>query len=86
MAVADCFLQPSGGHAGEHHAKSHKAGADGVVGGLVLAFREINQVKHIGCKAEAVAELLNKHADVYGKQRMVAGIAEVNECEAGERH
>lgn len=40
MLVADEFLDVTGDHAGEHHAESHKAGTEGVVGGLLFAGTE----------------------------------------------
>ena len=56
------------------------------MGGLVAAFRKIYQVEHIGCESESVAELLDEYAYIYRKQRWSVGVAEIYECQAGERH
>ena len=53
------LLNPSGNKAWQHHTQCHKAGADGIEGGFVLASCEIDEVEREGREAKAVAELLN---------------------------
>lgn len=65
VLVTDRLLNPSGCHAGEHHAESHETGADTVMSRAVTSFREIDEIEHVGCEAETVAELFDKHTDVY---------------------
>lgn len=65
ILIPDGFLYPSCCHSGKHHPKSHKTGADTIMGCAVFPFREINEIKHVGCEAEPIAELLDEHADVY---------------------
>ena len=54
MGISDMFLYPSCRHTRKHHSKCHEAGSDGVVGSFVLTLRNINQVKHVSGKAEAI--------------------------------
>ena len=77
QAVAEEFLNPSGHHAGNHHAQRHESRTDGIMGGLVLSFREMDEIKHIGCKAESVSELFDKDTAVYQEQVCGLGIAEI---------
>ena len=71
IEVAREFLQHAAHQAGQHHAQGHEAGGKGVVRRGVLAACKLQQVDHIGCEAEAVAELLQKHECAY--QREVFG-------------
>lgn len=59
MLVADLFLYVAGNHPRKHHAQSHKAGANGVVGGLLLSLAEKHHEVGEGGKPEPVAELLD---------------------------
>ena len=54
MGISDMFLYPSCRHARKHHSKCHESGSDGIVGSFVLTLRNINQVKHVSGKAEAI--------------------------------
>ena len=54
MGISDMFLYPSCRHTRKHHSKRHEAGSDGVVGSFVLTLRNINQIKHVSGKAEAI--------------------------------
>ena len=50
----------------------------------MLALGEVNQIEHVGRETEAVAELLDEHADIHCQKAGGAGIAEVYEGKAGE--
>ena len=76
--VSHRFLQPSGGHARNHHAERHESGADGIVGGLVFVVGKADEVKHVGRKAKAVAELLDEYAEVDDEQGFGLCITEVD--------
>ena len=54
------------------------------MGSLVLAFREINQVEHVGREAEAVAELLNEHTDVHRQQTRWLYVTEIDIHQVGQ--
>ena len=54
MGISDMFLYPSCRHTRKHHSKCHETGSDGVVGSFVLTLRNINQIKHVSGKAEAI--------------------------------
>lgn len=65
ILIAYCFLDPAGCHSRQHHAESHEAGADTVVGRAVSSFGKIYKIEHIGGETESIAELFDKHADVH---------------------
>ena len=48
------------------------------MGCLVLSFREIDQVEHVGREAETVAELFDEHADVHCQQTCWLYIAQID--------
>jgi hypothetical protein len=61
--VAEPLLQVAGHQAGDHHAQPHQAGAEGIVGGGVLARCQLlHQVDHEAHRAEAVEEFFDRHA------------------------
>lgn len=72
IEVAREFLQRTTHQTGQHHAQRHEAGSKGVVRRGVLAARKLQQVDHIGCEAETVAELLQEHESP--NQREVFGL------------
>ena len=66
--VSHRFLQPSGGHARNHHAERHESGADGIVGGLVFSIGKIDQIKHICRESETISELFDEDTKVDWQQ------------------
>ena len=80
------FLEPSGGHAGEHHAESHEAGAYRIVGRAERAFTEVDEIEHIGREAESVTELLDEDTGI--DREHIGGLydGQITECAACERN
>ena len=72
VPVADEFLYPAGHHAGEHHAECHEAGAEGVVGSLLLACAEEHHEVGEDGETKAVAQLLD--GDAGGNHRFAFGM------------
>ena len=68
MEVAQVVCHPAGNHAWNHHAQGLHGGADAEDGGAALTLREIDEVEHIGCEAEAVAELFDEDTEVDDEQ------------------
>ena len=60
--IAHSLLQISCNHPREHHAQGHEGRTQRIMCRLELALREEDEVEHIGCEAEAIAELVESHA------------------------
>lgn len=77
MVVSQVFLQPSGSHSRNHHAKCHKSGTDGIVCRLVFAVGKVNEVEHIGRESETVSKLFNENTNIDKQQGVRLYMAEV---------
>src|SRR5438128_2197906 len=86
MLVTDNILKPAAEHAGKHHAEGHETGANGVVGGLVLAAGDVDHIEHVGGEPEAVTELLDGDAEVDDKEVTRLRIGEINKDGVGQMH
>ncbi len=62
MLVTDYVLQPAAEHSRQHHPQRHETGANRIMGGFMLAARDVDHVEHVCGEAKAVAELLDCHA------------------------
>lgn len=79
------FLEPSGSHAGKHHAESHEAGAYRIVGRAERAFTKVDEIEHIGREAESVTKLLDKYTGIDRKHIGRLHNGQITECAACER-
>lgn len=83
-AIADQFFKPSGRHAREHHSQRHYAGGYGIVGCASPSLCKVDEIKHIGCRSEAIAELLDQHADIDHQQGLRGEIGQPDKGQTGQ--
>ena len=69
IEVTEMVCHPTCQHTWNHHTQSLEGCTNAEHGGGALTLREIDEVEHISREAKAIAELLNQHADVDGKER-----------------
>ena len=85
MLITDHLLDPTGNHAGHHHAQRHEARTDGVMRSLIFPFREENQVHGVSRETEAIAELLDRHAGVHQENILRHRVSHIQIDQIGQR-
>ncbi|OPZ56087.1 MAG: hypothetical protein BWY89_01178 [Bacteroidetes bacterium ADurb.BinA012] len=53
---------------------------------LVFSYGEVDQVKHVSCKPEAVTKLFDKDTNIDNQHVICLGKAQVEECDRGQQH
>lgn len=65
VGVSQPVAHVAGYHAWQAHAGSHQSGGQGIVCSLVGALGKVDEVKHVGCKSNAVSKLFDGNEDAH---------------------